>query len=178
MIRPLLLAFLCLAGLPAWAHVVATDGEIGVTMHVDPDDAPVTGSPTRFYFWFNDTSGRLNPAQCVGTFSVLSGTDTVASQPLFSPSAQGLVSVHDVPFAKRGVYTVRVTGKPQTGSSFQPFALEYTIRVSPGEKKSGPDSSLGSWFSTHGIILGLGIVVAGLIIAWGLRPRPVRKKRG
>jgi hypothetical protein len=174
----LVLAVGVLWGAPAAAHVVMTDGPIGVTMHVDPDDAPVTGKPSRFYFWFKDTTGHLDPAQCRGTFTVAFGDRLVASQPLFAEVSSGLVSVHDVTFSKPGVYTVRVNGAPRGEMTFQPFLMTFTIRVTRADGDPSVLAGAGpaGWLGDHWLVLALGLLVAAGIVAWGLRPTSGSKK--
>jgi hypothetical protein len=159
---------------PSWGHVVLTDGTIGVTMHIDPDDAPVAGKPSRFYLWFKDTSGHLDPARCRGTFTVTQGDVLVSNQPLFAQAASGLISVHEVTFGHAGVYTVRVNGASLGVVSFQPFLLTFSVRVSPGEPTFAQAGF--SWVAGHAWALGLGVLSGGLILWWGLRPLPSRKK--
>jgi hypothetical protein len=151
---------------PLSAHVVATDGPIGVTMHVDPDDAPVAGTVSRFYLWFKDTTDRLKPEDCRGTFSVADANDyLVVSQPLFARSGSGLTDVHDVTFAKPGVYTIRINGAPQAVTTFSPFLITFQVRVGGASAESG----LPAWPFYAG-----GGVLAALLLWWGLRPRRER----
>jgi hypothetical protein len=163
---------------PAWGHVVMTDGTIGVTMHVDPDDAPISGKPSRFYFWFKDTTGHLDPAQCQGAFTVALGDTMVSNQALFAQVSLGLISVHDVTFPHSGVYTVRVNGSPRGRMSFQPFLIEFSVRVTAGgtENQSG-GSRPSSWFTDHSFLLGLGVLLGALILWWGFRPARSGKKK-
>jgi len=152
---------------PLWAHVVGTDGPIGVTMHVDPDDQPVTGAPTRFYLWFKDTSDRLKPQDCRGTFSVSDADDVaVATQPLFARSGSGLTDVHDVTFTKPGVYTVRINGAPQGTTTFTPFLITFQVRVTGGG--SVPAMPVWPFYAVGGLL------AAGLLW-WGFRPAKTRR---
>jgi hypothetical protein len=146
-------------------------------MHVDPDDAPVAGKPSRFYFWFKDISGHLDPAQCRGTFTVASGDTMVSNQPLFAQVSLGLISVHDVTFPRAGVYTVRVNGAPRGRMTFQPFLMEFSVRVTAGDLPVQVVGGSGSWFMDHLLLIGLGVVLGGLILWWGFRPaRPGPRK--
>ena len=162
---------------PAWGHVVLTDGTIGVTMHIDPDDAPIAGKPSRVYFWFKDTTGHLDPNRCQGTFSVALDDWMVTSQPLFAQKDSGLISVHEVTFSKPGVYTVRVNGYPMGNVTFQPFLLQFSVRVEPGDSGVADEAPASrNWFLDHAPVLLGGVLVAGLILWLGLRPpRPRRK---
>jgi len=141
-----LFTVLLVIGTPLWGHVVLTDGTIGVTMHIDPDDAPVTGTPSRFLFWFKDTTGRLDPARCQGTFSVALKDAMVTSQALFDLKDSGLVSVHEVTFPEPEVYTVRVSGSPTANGTSQPFRLQLSVRVEPGHSLA---ADLILWLGLH-----------------------------
>ncbi len=33
-----------------FAHILSTDGRIGAVMHIDPDDNPIAGQPTKVLF--------------------------------------------------------------------------------------------------------------------------------
>jgi hypothetical protein len=154
-----------LAATPAWAHVVATDGPIGVTMHIDPDDQPATGTPARFYLWFKDTTGRLKPQDCRGTFSVSDANDfVIATQPLFARAGSGMTDVHDVAFDKPGVYTVRINGSPVGATTFRPFLITFQVRVAGGASQG---------FPVWTFYLVGGLLAAGLLW-WGLRPAKPR----
>jgi len=171
-----LLAALIIFCAPAWGHVVLTDGTIGVTMHIDPDDAPVAGKPSHFYFWFKDTTGHLDPARCKGTFSVALDGWMMTSQPLFASKDSGLVSLHEVTFAKPGVYTVRVNGYPVGTVTFQPFLLQFSVRVEAGDTAEvGGTFAAKNWVLAHAPVLVGGVLVAGLILWLGLRPRGRKK---
>jgi hypothetical protein len=159
--RILTLLLVLAAASPAWGHVVSSDGPIGVTMHVDPDDQPVTGGPTRFYLWFKDTTDQLKPQDCRGTFSVSDANDyAVATQPLFARSGSGLTDVHDVTFEKPGVYTVRINGAPAGTTTFHPFLITFQVRVAGGTP---------SGFPVWPFYVAGGLLAAGLLW-WGLRP--------
>jgi len=146
---------------PLWAHVVEADGPIGVTMHVDPDDQPVAGTPTRFYLWFKDTTDQLKPQDCRGTFSVSDAGDyAVVTQPLFARSGSGLSDVHDVTFSKAGTYTVRINGAPAGTTTFHPFLITFQVRVTGG---TVPGFPVWPFYAIGGLL------AAGLLW-WGLRP--------
>ncbi len=163
--KALAVLVLLLSVAPAWAHVVATDGSIGVTMHVDPDDQPVAKTPTRFYLWFKDTTGHLKPQDCRGTFSVSDAGDyVVATQPLFARTGSGLTDVHDITFDKPGVYTVHINGAPTGTTTFQPFLITFQVRVAGGAP---------SGFPVWPFYVGGGLLALGLLW-WGLRPAKPR----
>jgi len=171
----LALALALVAG-PAQAHVVLTDGTIGVTMHIDPDDAPVAGTPSRFNFWFKDTTGHLDPTRCKGSFTISSGDWLVTTQPLFAQVNSGLVSFHEFTFEKPGVYTVRVSGFPIGTVSFQPFLLEFKVRVAAGSQ-AYPVSGPQNWVVEHAPHLLTGLLGGALILWLGFRrPRAKRTK--
>jgi hypothetical protein len=123
---------LALAPDAAFAHVLKSDGSIGAVMHVKPDDDPIVGQPAEFYFEFKDKLGKFKPELCDCNFLVLQGGRTVFERKLFqSNTASGLDSaLLSYTFPQKGVYHIRVAGQPVRSGSFQPFELEYNLRVS------------------------------------------------
>lgn len=131
MIRGILVAaaIVVLAG-SAQAHTVLTDKSIGVTMHIDPDDAPVAGRPSRFVLWFKDLDGLLQAATCRGTFRIeRDGQALAAPQALFTPGSPSLVSIHTVTFPRPAVYQVVIEGAPEGPPRFPAFRISFNVRV-------------------------------------------------
>ena len=119
----------CLPG-TASAHVLKNDGDIGAVMHVEPDDNPLAGVPVTYQLVFNDTSHRfsLSTCDCTATIQTIGGvvkTEAINTK-------HELDSKSTVTFPEPDVYTLRVRGEPKVAGAFQPFTLNYTIRVNPG----------------------------------------------
>jgi hypothetical protein len=94
-------------------------------------------------------------------------------QPLFVGSVgTDLVSNHQFTFPHLGVYTVRVWGTPNGTSSpaFQPFVLDYAVRVAREAPNQTPEQTsqpnAGNWLSDHFIHIIVGAVIVGLAIVW------------
>ena len=116
----------------ASAHVLLIDGSIGAVLHIDPEDDPIAGQQSAFFFEFKDKQGKFKPEQCDCTFSILRHDSVIFSQSLFqnntNPSLQDASIFFTFP--QRDVYQVKVTGTPTTPQAFQPFTLIYDVRVS------------------------------------------------
>lgn len=132
------------------AHSLKTDGSIGAVMHVNPEDDPIVGEESSFYFEFKDKNKTFEPKNCECTFSVLQNGKVLISQPLFQDTADPGLSHASASyyFPDRGVYTIRVSGQPKTEQLFSPFTLDYGIRVS---RTTGSQTSQnkGNWFTEH-----------------------------
>jgi len=65
--RYLLIPLVILFSFPstyALAHDLAVDGSISVIFHMDPDDDPLIGTPTKFQFEFFDADKKLDLTKC------------------------------------------------------------------------------------------------------------------
>jgi hypothetical protein len=112
---------------PASAHVLKTDGTIGVVLHIQPDDNPTAGVVTTYQLAFDDTSGQFNLKNCDCGVSVQQNGATIDTGPLVVSSS--LASTDTYTFKTPDVYTLVISGKPKSGNSFQPFSLSYLVRV-------------------------------------------------
>ncbi|HSW89042.1 MAG TPA: hypothetical protein VLG12_07810 [Candidatus Saccharimonadales bacterium] len=115
----------------AEAHVLVTDRNIGAVLHIDPEDDPIAGQQSGFFFEFKDTTNKFNPENCDCNFSISENGQTIYSQPLFQNSNKPSLTNASVfyTFQKKDVYQIQVVGKPNTTNAFQAFTLTYDIRV-------------------------------------------------
>lgn len=150
----------------AFAHVLKVDGTIGSTLHVDPADNPVVGNAATFYFEIKDKQNKFSPELCAcAVVLATSEGEVVHTEQLFTQnSSAGLSSpLLKYVFPKGGVYTVILTGEPKTSGSFQPFKLEYTVRVENAD--SVVREGEGGSRSDVPLYAGLGAVVIIALIA-------------
>lgn len=129
-----LLAFIVLPPAVS-AHELKTDGNIGAVLHVDPEDDPIAGEPSSFYFEFKDLKKQFDSKKCNCVITVSQDGKVIHSQKLFQdihkPSLTNASFVFTFP--KKDVYQVIVKGVP-TAKSFQPFTLSYDIHVTENNK--------------------------------------------
>src|SRR5882672_6466726 len=55
---------------PVEAHFLASDRNIGAVLHVDPNDQPIAGSQTSFFFEFKDKQNKFKAENCDCTFAI------------------------------------------------------------------------------------------------------------
>ncbi len=148
----------------SYAHILKTDGAIGAVLHIDPEDDPIAGSQSGFFFEFKDKEGKFEAKNCDCTFSIIEDSKQIFSQPLFETNPNPSLTSASVfyTFPERNVYQAKVVGKPQTPGAFQPFTLVYDVRVARVAENSGQGGViLPAWFTTHWphfILAGIGIV--------------------
>lgn len=118
----------------ASAHVLMTDKNIGAVLHIDPDDAPIAGQQSSFFFEFKDATNKFNPSDCQCTFSITEQGKEIYSQPLFQNTTKPSLTNASVfyTFPQQDVYQIAVVGQPNTSGEFQSFKLTYNIRVDQG----------------------------------------------
>jgi hypothetical protein len=152
---------------PASAHVLKSDGAIGVLFHVDPDDDPYVGQPANLHFQIKDKDNKFALADCNCTVSILKQGNQIFSSSLNSLDAKTSIYSAGVSytFTEKAVYTVVLKGSPKASGAFQPFSVQYDVRIS---RELGPSANNsanpGSWLIVAGFVVLA--VIAGIFIFW------------
>lgn len=159
-----------------YAHVLKTSGSVGAVVHVSPEDDPIAGEPTDFFFEFKDKEGKFKPDNCDCKVVILKSGQEAYSSPLFQNNADPSLTnaSFSYTFPEKDIYKVKVVGNPTTPGAFEAFNLEYDIRVareSENTKSSQnttaePEKKTGFlyWVSTHIPHLIGGFIVLALLI--------------
>ncbi|HIK30845.1 MAG TPA: hypothetical protein IGS17_11445 [Oscillatoriales cyanobacterium M59_W2019_021] len=191
------LTLVCLAsfsswGKPAVAHNIQTDGTVGATFHIEPDHNPRAGEPTTAWFALTKAGGEAIPlAQCdcrLAVYDRAADPDT----PVLTPPLEAIAAeqYRDIPgaeivFPQAGIYELEISGSPKAEAEFEPFALTYSVTVSPGKAAAVPaetaptaiDSqvnlkesrpSQGEWYWAA---IGLGVIVVAVALWMARQPR-------
>jgi hypothetical protein len=165
-----LCAALLLTSGQASAHVLKTDGTIGAVMHIDPDDNPIAGQPSNFYFDIKDTQSRFKGSDCNCQLSISLNSKLLETQPLFqqassnSAPADNSEALATYTFPTLGVYDVTLTGSPNDGSSFKAFSLNYEVRVDRGSSSATTQSKNTAKGSFDWVLVAaFGAIVAGFV---------------
>lgn len=151
---------------PAEAHFLATDGNIGAILHVDPNDEPVAGSPASFFFEFKDKQNKFQPSNCNCTFEIDENGKTIFYQNLFANNSSPSLSNASVfyTFPKLDVYEIKVIGAPITPNAFQPFTLIWYFRVDEYANQNGSSNPLINFFAVHLVhIIPLALIGIGFL---------------
>lgn len=141
----------------AEAHFLAVDGSIGVTLHIDPNDAPIAGQASAFYLDIADLAGRFALDQCDCRVTVFEG-----GRQLFSQTVGGRSSSQadfTFTFPQPDVYRVELKGMPDSAGRFQKFNIGWDIRVD----QSIASATKGS--GEAGQIIGGSMFAAFLVLA-------------
>lgn len=159
-----------------FAHVLKTSGSVGAVVHVSPEDDPIAGEPTDFFFEFKDKDGKFKPDNCDCKVVILKSGKEAYSAPLFQSNTDPNLTnaSFSYTFPEKNVYTVKVIGNPLTPDAFQAFTLDYDIRVArESETNTSPNqtgnlntqkSGFGYWVSTHIPHLIGGFLVSALLV--------------
>ncbi len=131
----------------AVAHTLENTGGIGGILHIDPDDDPIVREPAILHFALSDEHNLFNAQQCVCTLIVSRGDESLGSFPMVAPAIDQLELTYTFP--QPGVYTLKLSGAPQQGGVFEPFYLDYDLRVSRTEAAAGTD--VKKFLLTHGL---------------------------
>jgi hypothetical protein len=148
-----------------YAHILATDGSIGAVVHIEPDDDPIAGELSTFYFDIKDKNGRFDSRFCNCWGIITQDNKELYKQELFH-DAQGTKASFTYTFPQRGIYTVKVIGQSSKQNSFEKFTLSYTIRVERITKKTDEQSSQASDRLPTIIGLSMVIIASSIFFMW------------
>lgn len=111
---------------PVSAHILRVDKNIGVNIHIEPNDQPIVGKESKIFVDIQDQSGRFNPGNpesCICMLSIYSQETLLDTLSLVSG---GTYAQLRYTFPKSGTYTIIIEGKPSgTGAIFQAFRTEF-----------------------------------------------------
>jgi hypothetical protein len=126
-----IIATLCLVLTPGVvsAHTLKLDGSIGVLTHLEPDDAPVAGQPTKIYIEITDTANQFAPSVCDCTLAVIYEGRAIETLPV---TVAGSVTNLSYTFPNSGVYELKITGRPVATAQFRPFTATFDYYVTAG----------------------------------------------
>jgi len=153
----------------ALAHILQTDGDVGVLMHVDPGDEPVAGEPSTFMFEITDRREKFSLDRCDCRLRVLLNDKEVFNELLKGDNAAS-VAVPFV-FADAGIYRAEITGVQRPGAASQAFRVAFDVRVVPNES---PESSGPSAVQQYGLLIAAAIAA---LIALAAFTRKHRRKK-
>jgi hypothetical protein len=150
-------AAMMLAAAEAGAHMLKTDGDIGVLMHVDPNDEPVAREPATFFFEIKDRSGHFSGAECDCRLKILREDRQIADQPA-QAGQTGVAAKFSFPEA--GMYRVELNGAPVAQGRFARFSVPFDLRV----ERSGAPGSSRLWLALA-VVAGAGLLASA---AWAI----------
>lgn len=160
------------------AHVLKTDGGIGAVLHVSPEDDPIVGEPTEFFFEFKDTKEQFAPQNCACVVTIYKAGDVVYTQPLFqdvpNPSLEDASFSYVLP--EKNIYTVEVKGEPLQDGSFAPFTLSWDLRVARERATASEASPSSTVLSQYGSFVFALLFVLCLFVLLKYRKRGGDKK--
>ncbi len=156
------------------AHILQIDDNIGAVMHTDPNDDPIAGQPTGFFFAFKDKQNKFQPVNCDCTFAISENGKEIFSQPLFQNNQNPSLDNASVfyTFPERAVYQVKIIGKPLQENGFQPFTLTYNVRVERVSETKQNSNEPNNFPVVVVVLIGVvAVTVVGCALLWRKRKR-------
>jgi hypothetical protein len=161
----------------ASAHVLKSDGSVGAILHVSPDDDPIAGVQTDFFFEIKDKENKFTPENCDCTATVFQNGKEIYSQPLFqnnnNPSLENASFSYVLP--QKDVYKIQISGKSVTAGAFEHFTLTWDIRVARDE--AGQTAATNNPFTLmlpYIIVLAAVLVFVGVLLSKKKKPQKSR----
>ena len=124
-------------GEKAIAHQVEIAGDVGGTIHIEPNDTPKAGESSLAWFALTKRGGESIPlADCDCNLDIYHAPYSPGDKPFSCPdfravSSEGYEGIPgaDVTFPEPGSYDLVVTGKPTTTGTFESFELTFSVTV-------------------------------------------------
>ena len=122
---------------PAAAHEVEVSGDVGATMHIEPNDSPRAGRSSLVWFAVMKKGGQpISVSSCNCSLAVYSQPrrpnaspiQQVTLQPTTAQGRQNVPSAN-LTFPRAGAYELVLRGSPKTSGEFSPFELRFAVTV-------------------------------------------------
>jgi hypothetical protein len=120
--------FFFLGATPAFAHVILSSGSINALLHINPDDKPVAGQNSELLFVIKDKQNKFSLSDCACGVEI-SQNGTVKESGELKPTGNNQDGSYPYVFPEKAVYQIKLVGKPIEENTFQPFTLNFDIRV-------------------------------------------------
>jgi hypothetical protein len=131
---------------PTIAHLVQISGDVGATLHIEPNDNPRAGEPSLAWFALTRQGGELIPLEaCNCQLEIYSQPENaIVQSPNLEPvSAEGYRGIPgaEVTFPQVGAYELVLQGEPTTAEDFQPFEFRFPVTVAAGQAAPSPQAN-------------------------------------
>ncbi|WP_392479874.1 hypothetical protein [Nostoc sp. C110] len=129
---------------PASAHKVEVSGDVGGTLHIEPNDNPRAGEPSQVWFALTRRGGRVIPlSQCNCRLAVYAEPYATGEPALLEPRLEAVAAERyqgipgtEITFPKPGIYELQLNGKPVSGARFKPFKFKFEVTVAGGSTQN------------------------------------------
>jgi hypothetical protein len=153
---------------------------MSIMIHVDPNDEPIAGPPTKLHFLIKDSADAFTVDTCDCTIRIGSYTDRESlaknarvyalTEDIREKSGSSVYAI-DHTFPKKGIYSIVVQGTPKEGATFAPFKIQFNLRVA---RVSERVDTLQAQYVAYGMMSGGAILLLSLAGITFMRTR-VRK---
>ena len=148
-------------GTSALAHSLSEDGKISGFLHIAPDDTPQAGQLNDIRIYYNDQDFKFTTENCDCKIKITQNTASLYNGTL-PASGMRIGEIKVLLPEDNQSYGVVVSGVPKTAGFFQPFKLNFDIKVGSPSKVVNEPQKKPTIAVISGIILsggiGLGIV--------------------
>ncbi len=162
----LLIIYALFSPVKIFAHVLESNGSVGAVLHITPEDDPIAGEQSGFFFEFKDKENKFNPKDCDCNIYILQNGKEIYSSNLFQgntdPSLDNASLFYTFP--KKDVYKIKIIGSPISKDKFQKFTLEYDIRVSRINTTQTDPKEIENKPIALYILIGVGLFIIGVFL--------------
>ncbi len=143
----------------AQAHITKTDGSMSVTLHINPQDYPVINVPQQFTFLYDNSQSGFSTEKCDCVMEMRDSSGALILKKDVSAISKYTGGRIPYTFKDTGVYRIYLSGQPITLGSFQPFNINYSIRVATSLPGQTPATTPLSTSKQIAIIVGVSAII-------------------
>lgn len=131
---------------PAAAHILESSGNIGGVIHIDPDDDPFFGVPSKIFIDIKDSQGKFEPDLCLCDIVITKAGEEIFNEPVkVTQDGSQIFVQQQFTFPERNIYEISLVGVSYDQSKFKDFKLSYEFRVTrePGSQVTNSTQNPG-----------------------------------
>ncbi|MDX2214587.1 MAG: hypothetical protein SFY66_14955 [Oculatellaceae cyanobacterium bins.114] len=130
-------SFLPVSDSKGFAHETEISGNVGGTMHIEPNDNPRAGTPALTWFALRTRGGQnIQLSACHCELAIYAQPHRAGQSPIQRPALRAVsqegyegIPGADINFARAGGYELILRGRPVRHGAFSPFELRFSVIV-------------------------------------------------
>lgn len=144
------------------AHVLKVSNDIGITVHIDPDDAPIANTESQIFVHFENHTKNTDTkdvVSCNCTLRIIKEGQLLFSQPFVVEDSLGHVSYV---FPEYGSYVVSIEGIVQQNADQKAFDADFSYYVQQDSfslEKEIVQSKLLNFFPYLVLLAGIAVIL-------------------
>jgi hypothetical protein len=156
---------------------------MSVLLHMEPQDSPVVNDPATLFFSITDSEKAFENSLCDCHITIFDKDKKIFEERLIKNEPDFGLNVFSTEFSfpKKAVYRVIFDATPTTVGIFNPFSIEYYVRIERTSINQNPVNPVnpieGHFLDAEVLIYLIGIFATVVILLIGFNINKMDKKK-